>query len=119
MKKENIFYTVFALTVLLIRINAFVFPSYQIIIDGTRIYHFWIGVILILFVLSLSKSYNMLRTILFPIGLAIVADELIFIIFSNRLISDYWSVYSVSGLVIIMIIIFMYRKKLIDKIYKQ
>lgn len=118
MKKDDIFYIILVLTILAIRLEVFLFPANKIIIDGIRINHFWVGVILVLIVLFLSKSYNALRMILFPIGLGLVADELVFMIFSNRTINDYWSIYSVSGLVIITIIVFIFRKQLLSEIYK-
>lgn len=119
MKRSNIFYLIFVSTILIIRLEVLLFPTNKIIFDGIRINHFWIGVIFILFVLFLSKNYNIIKTVLFPIGLGIAADELFFMIFSNRTLTDYWSIYSVSGLIITMIIVFILRKKLISKIYKQ
>lgn len=118
MKKYNIFYTIFILTILVTRLEVFLFPTNKIVIDGIRINHFWIGVILILLVLFLSKNYNVFKMILFPVGLGTVADELFFMIFSNRTISDYWSVYSITGLVISTVIVFIFREKLLSKIYK-
>lgn len=86
-------------------------------IDGLRINHFWIGASLVLVTLFLSKSYKALKIILFPIGLGLVADELTFMIFSHRTIDDYWSVRSITGLVIAMILVFIFREKLLNKIY--
>jgi len=54
--------------------------------------------------------------ILFPVGLGIVADELIFMIIGNRTISDYWSLYSVFGVIMIIAIVFVFREKLLSKI---
>lgn len=117
-KRANAFYSIFVITIILIRIGVFLFPLNKIIIGGLRINHFWIGLAFFLIVGLLAKRYNLLRMILFSIGLGIVSDELFFMIFSNRTIDDYWSIYSVSGLIIIMIIVFISRKKLVDKIYK-
>ena len=118
MKKENIFFIILTLTILLIRTEVFLYPSNHVSTNGLVVNHFWIGVIFILFVLFLSKSYNKSKLVIFSIGLALVVDELTFIIFSSRTINDYWSVYSILGVIIIMIIIFMYRGKLLDKLYK-
>jgi hypothetical protein len=117
-KKENIFYLIFILSIFIIRIEVFLFPSNKIIVDGLRINHFWIGVVLILIVILLSKRYDILRTILFPIGLGIVADELTFMVLGSRTINDYWSIYSLSGVLIFTVIVFVLRKKIVDKIYK-
>ncbi|MFA6076460.1 MAG: hypothetical protein WC735_00060 [Candidatus Paceibacterota bacterium] len=118
MKRSNIFYLIFVLTILAIRLEVFLFPSNKIIVDGIRINHFWIGVILILLVLFLSKNYNIIKMVLLPIGLGIVADELFFMIFSNRTLADYWSIYSIIGVITTTVIIFVIREKLASKIYK-
>ena len=120
MKRSNIFYFIFTLTILITRLGVSLFPSNQIIVYGVRINHFWIGIILILLVLSLSKSYNynVLKMVLFSVGLGITTDELFFMIFSNRTINDYWSIYSIAGLIISTVIVFIFREKLLSKIYK-
>ncbi len=117
MKRDNIFYIIFALTVLAIRLEVFIFPANKIIINGLKINHFWIGAIFVLVALFSLKNYNALKIILFPVGLGLLADELFFMIFSNRTINDYWSVYSITGLLIIMTIVFIFREKLLSKIY--
>jgi len=117
MKRKNIFYSLFVLTILAIRFEVFIFPANRIIIDGLRINHFWIGVAVALVALFLLKSYKALKMIIFPLGLGLVADELTFMIFSHRTIADYWSVYSIAGVVIIMIVVFIFREKLLSKIY--
>lgn len=116
MKKENIFYLICILTMLAIRTAVFLFPQRKIIIDGTIIHHFWIGIILTLLVLLLPQIYNGLRIIIFSIGLGLVADELIYLLLGGRTVSEYWSIYSVSGAVIMAVIIFLIREKLARKI---
>ena len=115
-KRENIFYIIFALTIILIRIEVFLFPTRKMFIDGLRVNHFWVGLVLILFILLMSKSYNILRMILFSIGFGIAADELVFILFTQRTLNDYWSIYSLAGVITILVIVFIFRKKLINKI---
>ena len=117
MKRDNIFYIIFALTVLAIRLEVFIFPANKLMVEGLRINHFWVGAILVLVALFSLKNYKALKIIFFPIGLGLLADELMFMIFSNRTINDYWSVYSITGLLIIMIIVFIFREKLLSKIY--
>lgn len=118
MKRDNIFYIIFILTILAVRLGVFLLPSNKIIVGGIRINHFWIGVILILLVLFVSKNYSIIKMILFPIGLGIVADELSFMIFSDRTLTDYWSIYSIVGIIATATIIFMLKEKLASKIYK-
>lgn len=112
MKKENIFYLIFILTILAIRTGVFFFPQRKIIIDGVIIHHFWIGIILISLALLLAKRYSKLKRILFPLGLAAMADELVYIAFGGATVSDYWMNYSVFGAIILSAIIFFLRKKI-------
>lgn len=116
MKKENIFYLIFILTILAIRTGVFLFPHKKLIIGGMIIHHFWIGAILILFVLFLLKRYDILRIIIFSIGSGLAADELIYIILGGRTVSEYWSIYSIFGTIMMAVIIFPIRKRLTVKI---
>lgn len=113
MKKENLFYIAYILTILVIRIGVFLFPQRKIIIDGTIIHHFWIGVILVLIFLIIPKIYNSFRMILFSIGLGIITDELIFMILGGGTVQEYWSIYSVSGTIILAAITFVIRKEIV------
>jgi hypothetical protein len=116
MKKGNIFYLIFILTILAIRTWVFFFPQKKLIINGMAIHHFWIGAIIILSVLLLLNNYNRLKSILFPIGLGLTADELTFIVLGGGTVRNYWSAYSVFGTLIILIVIFLTRKKIMEKI---
>jgi hypothetical protein len=79
------------------------------------IHHFWIGMLLVLLSWLLSPKYTILRAVLFPIGLGLVADELVYILLGGRTVSEYWSNYSVWGAIMMAILIFLIRKKLILK----
>jgi len=50
------------------------------------------------------------------VGLGLVADELVFMIIGNRTISDYWSLSSVFGAIIIIAVVFIFRDKLLKVI---
>lgn len=54
--------------------------------------------------------------ILFSIGLGAAADELFFMIFGGGTVRDYWSIHSVLGAVVVAVIIFVIRERLIRKI---
>ncbi len=118
-KNANIFYLIFILTIILIRIWIFWFPLRKIIISGIRINHFWVGVILISFLFFISKSYHLLKIVIFSIGLGVITDELVFMIIGNRTINDYWSIYSVFSVIIVMVLVFVFRKRLIKKLYEN
>ncbi len=116
MKRKNIFYFIFILTILATRAWVFFFPQKKLIVGGMVIHHFWLGVILILFVLLLFKKYGGLRMAAFSVGLGLAADELTYIILGGRTVSDYWSIYSVTGTIVILAIVFMTRNWLTRKI---
>lgn len=118
-KKENIFYLISVFTILVIRVWVFLFPLRKIIIFGILIHHFWIGIIIILFVLLLPRKYLGLKEILFPIGLGVAVDELIYMILGGGTVKDYWSPYSVSGVIIMMAIIFIFRDSIAKKMYEN
>jgi len=69
-----------------------------------------------LFVLLLPKKYNRLGTGLFFIGLGAAADELFFMIFGGGTVRDYWSIHSVLGAIVMAVIIFVIRERLIRKV---
>ncbi len=116
MKKDNIFYLIFILTILSMRLGVFLFPTRKLIISGVTVHHFWVGVILIFLVMLLAKRYNGLRMAVFSAGSGLTADELIYIILGGKTVNEYWSVYSVSGVIIMAAIVFVIRKWLIRKI---
>lgn len=116
MKKENLFYIITILTILLIRLEFFIFPNNKLIFYGFRIHHFYIGLLLILIVLLIPKVYNKIKLVLFSIGVGLVADELIFIIFNLWAVTSYWSIYSIIGVIVIEAIIFAERKHIIRRI---
>jgi len=119
MKKGSNFYLISILTILAVRSGVFLFPQKKLIIGGTIIHHFWIGAALILFVLLLSKRYDGLRMPLFFIGLGLAADELIYIVLGGRTVSEYWSIHSVFGAVIMAVMIFLMRDGLANKFLKN
>jgi hypothetical protein len=116
MKKENIFYLIFILTMLAVRTDVFLFSMRKIIIGGMVIHHFWIGLMLVSLSWLFSPKYTILKAVLFPIGLGLLADELVYIFLGDRTVSDYWSLPSVLGAAAAAVIIFLLRKKISVKI---
>ena len=114
MDKGNAFFLVFILAVLAVRLFVFLFPDQNIRIFGAVIHHFWIGLILVLIAL-LIKSFES-GWILLSVGLAMVADELVYMILGTGPVSNYWKIYSISGAILNSIIVFMLRNRIISKI---
>jgi len=111
MKKEDLFYAIFALTVFLIRLSIFIFPEHHIIIAGFLIHHFFIGIIFSA-ASCFAKNKNA-KLFLFSIGIALMADELVFMALGGGLDKEYWSTYSFVGMLITSAIVFLLRKKII------
>ncbi|MBI5913334.1 hypothetical protein HY839_02740 [Candidatus Azambacteria bacterium] len=116
MKSDTVFYSIFVVTVLAMRMEVFLFPQRKLIVSGAIIHHFWIGVLFIFFALLVPKRYTGLRIGIFSVGSGLAADELMYIVLGGRTVSEYWSLYSVSGAVVLTAIIFTIRKWLIRKI---
>lgn len=116
MQRKDVFYLITVLTVVAIRTEVFLFPARQLVVYGVLVHHFWIGVALILLAVVLSKKYSTAVTVLSSIGLGLVADELIFMLLGGGTVHDYWSIYSVWGVIVVMVIIFIFRRSTINKI---
>lgn len=120
MKKENVFYLLCIFTVLIVRTGVFLFPANKIIVLGTVIHHFWIGLAIIIVIFLFLRRYWIFRTIFLPIGLGLFADEFFYIIFgAGPVFPNYWSWYSLGGAVFFCALIFGYRKRILAKIYKR
>ncbi len=110
MEKTSIFYLIFILTIIAVRTAVFLFPDNKFRISGIIVHHFWIGVILVGIALLLgSFGY---RWILLALGLALVADELVYMLLGAGPVANYWNIYSVSGAILDSFIVFMIRAKL-------
>ena len=114
MDKGWIFFLVFFLTILTIRFFVFLFPAKKMIISGTLIHHFWIGLALVLIAL-LIRGFEF-NWILFSVGLAFVADELVYMLLGAGPFSNYWNIYSLAGVILNSAIVFILRNRIIEKI---
>ena len=114
MDKGNVFFLVFILTILVIRTSIFLFPEQKIRISEIVIHHFWIGLVFVLIALLLKGFES--DWVLFSVGLAMVADELIYMILGAGPVSNYWNIYSVSGAVLNSVIVFILKNRIIGKI---
>jgi len=119
MKKENKFYLAFLSTIMALRLWVFFFPLRKIMIDGTIIHHFWIGIILLLITYTIQRKYSSIAEVLLPVSCGIIADELIYILLGGATVADYWSVYSLYGCIIVSIIFFIFREAIVEGFYKK
>jgi hypothetical protein len=117
MKKENKFYLIFLSTIVAIRLWVFFFPLWKIIMNGIIIHHFWIGLIILLIAFVIQKKYTSVVEIIFPVSCGIITDELVYILFRGNTVSQYWSGYSIYGCIVISIIVFIFRRKIVKYLY--
>ncbi len=115
MRNAGIFSFIFAAVIAAARLEVFLFPQRKVVIDGTVIHHFWIGLMVLGLFLLVPKAYRWLSTALLAGGLALVVDELAYILFGNGTVPAYWSMVSVTGMVVLALLVFVLRKKIIRK----
>ncbi len=105
MNKNNYFFTIFFLTILFIRIFLFFKPISSATVTGFEWFHHYIFG-LVLFVSGLLVSY----LIIYSIGLGLFVDELTFLLINGNSHEDNYSIISLSGTVLFVLIIFFSRK---------
>jgi hypothetical protein len=112
MRRENVFYSLFALTIAAVRLEVLSFPLHKIIINGSVVHHFWIGLFLLAVFFVLPRKYGWLKIVLLAASLGLVADELAYILFGNGTVTDYWSTFSMAGMLVSVAFVFAIRKQL-------
>ncbi len=110
MKKENLFYLAFILTVLISRISVYLLPNRNIVIFGLIIHHFWFGFLVFIIALLFKRKADVL--VISAIGLGLMADELIFIVLGGGGDLEYWSKVVVFSTCIILLLIYFVRRKI-------
>ncbi len=116
MKKEDYFYLVVVLTVVFERFLVFIYPSH-LIIGGLLIHHFWVGLLLGFFGFLISSKYFILRFLLLVIGLGLMIDEFVFMILGGGSFPEYWSSFSVISVIVLLTILFYFRKEVFQKLF--
>jgi hypothetical protein len=112
MERASMFYLIFILTIIAIRAGVYFFPENKLKISGTIIHHFWIGILLIgIAILLASFGY---RWVLLSAGLALAADELVYMLLGAGSVLNYWSIYSVAGAILNSTVVFILRNKLVN-----
>ena len=114
MKKESFFYLLFILTILSVRILVMVFPEIDLNVSGVIIHHFWFGVILIFLVFLIPKQKIYLKMLFLGLGGGLILDELVFILLGAGNDKEYWALPSLIGTVIFTMIVYPFRKKIIN-----
>ncbi len=116
LSKGSIFYLISAFTILGIRVGVFLHPTGKIRLSGVPIHHFWIGCALMAFAFTIPRKGSYAKLTLFSFGFAGFADELAFMLRGDGSLANYWSLYSVLGVLIVMATTFFFKNKLIKQI---
>lgn len=113
-KKENLFYFIFLVTILLLRGWIIVTPEVDVYFFGVLIHHFWCGVVLLLIAFIIPGERRLIRMFLFAIGLGVAVDEFVFILLGAGREEEYWALPASLGTIALVIFIFSMKKKLTD-----
>jgi hypothetical protein len=113
-KKEEY---ILAAVITLVLIRAFIYfsryfmPEKHLVVYGYMIHHFWLGYPFVIAALFIKR--DMLRSILAGIGTGFIADEFVFMMLGGGGYASYWALPSVIGALLCMIIIFIFRQKIL------
>jgi len=118
-EKENIFYLIIVLTIATVRLSKFFFlQNVHLRIAGIVIHHFWIGILLLSTGFFIPKNKKIAKILLYGIGMGLIIDESMFMVFGGGLDMEYWKLQSVIGAAIVAICIYPLRKKLEKFLFK-
>ena len=113
---NELFFISAFLTVIVIRsaiyLSRYFMPETHLIYKGYIIHHFWFGFIFILISLLLSSKYLRMKSILLGVGFGPLIDELVFMIYGGGGYSNYWSLPSVLGMMLCLIVVFVFRRRI-------
>ncbi len=110
MKRCDLFYVVFVLTILITRVLVWLVPEGDIIFGSFVVHHFWFGIVLFVIGLIFVKG----RVWFYGVGLGLIADQLVFMILGAGKDAEYWALLSVLSMVIIAAIVYLIRENLIS-----
>jgi hypothetical protein len=114
MKKENFLYLLIFLTLLIVRVSVFLIPEVTIKFLGLIIHHFWFGIILIAIGFFISRKKSFPKLLFYSIGIGLFIDQLVFMILGAGTDQQYWALPSLLSAIILLIIIFPFRKKMAE-----
>ena len=107
MKTSNEFFLIFLETILLVRIFLFLKPISSPNVGKFRIHHYMYGFIGIL----LGLVFNFL--FIYAVGVGLFIDELAYLLINGKTHADNYSTISLLGTLFFIIIIYVFREKLI------
>lgn len=108
-KKISLFLVSLLLTLFLLRIFLYFFPSTNFNVGSYNIHHLYLGsfLIIVLAILLLFEIANNIVVILSGLSSALILDELIYLIVTDGSDKSYLSSVSLVGVIVVTSIIFM------------
>jgi len=119
MRKSNLFYFIFILTILTARIAIIIVPEVDMPFFGVIIHHFWFGATFLLVGLILSKKYETVKIYLSAVGTGLMVDQFFFIILGAGKDKEYWSLFSLLGAFFLAIIVYFLKTKITSFILRR
>lgn len=104
----DLFFAIFAATILFTRIFLYLKPTPAPTIKGLRLHHWMFGVV----IAAVGFLTNSL--VLWAVGLGLFADELAYLAIGGKTHADNYSARSLIGLLILVIAVFIFRSQLIS-----
>lgn len=112
MPGADLFFIIILVTVLVVRISVLLVPNKDLKLFGVIIHHFWIGVVLVLVGWFIQIDNIHISSLVLGIGLGLIADHFVYMIFGAGGDKEYWSKISLGGAVTMLIILFLFRTEL-------
>ncbi len=113
MERRGLFSTIFVATILAVRLLVYAFPLHKLLVAGTVIHHFWIGIVCIALAFLVPRVYQRVRLSMFAVGLGLIADELVYAMFGFGPVSSYWARYSVVGAAVTAVVVLWSGKRIL------
>lgn len=113
--KPEYFFLIFFLTVLIVRVLLYIAvdiihyikPTEGLVIKGFRIHHYMVGIVL------MPIGYLLINITIYAIGFGLFIDELTYILIKGKDHKDNYSIISLIGTAIFVILIYFLKEKLI------
>ena len=105
MNVNNYFFLIFFLTVIVTRLLLYLKPLPSPTIKGFRLHHYMFGVVLI----PVAILLNTLE--LYAVGFGLFMDELTYLLIGGKNHRDNYSISSLVGTVLFVILVFIFREK--------
>lgn len=107
MTQPNEFFLIFFLTIIAVRVFLFLKPIPSPTVEGFRVHHYMYGVVLVVIGLLVHSI------VVYAIGFGLFIDELTYLLIGGKTHTDNYSVKSLVGTGICIILVFIFREYLI------